>query len=326
MKMLVRKLVEDYYCNIPGIHTSDSGADWIIILNNEADDAIYDSGEELLRYLEDNTETQINIDVGNAYHDLNKVRESYREAKDAAKYRFSSGEKVIYFRDIYPYYDANASLAYDRGDIHELSNAIRIGNYPHTIKKLDEILEQFKKSGGKRDSALILAMEIFGEIMKICAELKISANIESIKYSSMVGDVFLKETLEEIEEYLKQVVSEVCASIHLEVSDKEKSLVHKVQDAIEEHYSEEISLNTLAQKYFVNASYLSRVFKEKTGSTFTGYLFDVRMKAAENLVLHSELKAYEIAEQVGIADPHYFSSCFKKYTGMSLGEYKKFYL
>ena len=101
--MLVRKLVEDYYCNIPGIHTSDSGADWIIILNNEADDAIYDSGEELLRYLEDNTETQINIDVGNAYHDLNKVRESYREAKDAAKYRFSSGEKVIYFRDIYPY-------------------------------------------------------------------------------------------------------------------------------------------------------------------------------------------------------------------------------
>lgn len=326
MKMLVRKLVEDYYCNIPGIHTSDSGADWIIILNNEADDAIYDSGEELLRYLEDNTETQINIDVGNAYHDLNKVRESYREAKDAAKYRFSSGEKVIYFRDIYPYYDANASLAYDWGDIHELSNAIRIGNYPHTIKKLDEILEQFKKSGGKRDSALILAMEIFGEIMKICAELKISANIESIKYSSMVGDVFLKETLEEIEEYLKQVVSEVCASIHLEVSDKEKSLVHKVQDAIEEHYSEEISLNTLAQKYFVNASYLSRVFKEKTGSTFTGYLFDVRMKAAENLVLHSELKAYEIAEQVGIADPHYFSSCFKKYTGMSLGEYKKFYL
>ncbi|MEE1032062.1 MAG: helix-turn-helix domain-containing protein [Ruminococcus sp.] len=82
-------------------------------------------------------------------------------------------------------------------------------------------------------------------------------------------------------------------------------------------------MNALAQNFFVNSSYLSRIFKEKTGNTFTGYLFACRMKAAEQLVMQTDLKAYQIAEKVGISDPHYFSVCFKKHTGMSVSEYKK---
>ena len=75
--------------------------------------------------------------------------------------------------------------------------------------------------------------------------------------------------------------------------------------------------------YYVNSSYRSRGFKEKTGMTFSNYLFELRMKEAESLILRTDLTSYEIAEKVGISDPHYFSSCFKKYTGMSVSEYKK---
>lgn len=324
LKMLIRKLVEDYYSEIQGIYTADSGANWIIILNNESENLMYDSGEKLIQYLEDNTETDIYIDVGNTYRDLGKIGESYREAKDAAKYRFSSGESIIYFRDIYPYYDTETNIGIGKNRIHELGNTVRIGDRAAAEKKLQDIVHNFKKTGGKREQAVILALEIFAEIMKVLTELKIPIHSESLNYSVVVGEVFIKETFEEVEDYLRKSVREACNFTRKEVSDKEKSLVHRVTDTIKEQYAnEEISLNTLAQKYFVNPSYLSRVFKEKTGSTFTGYLFDIRMKEAENLVRCTDMKAYEIAERVGIVDPHYFSSCFKKYTGMSVAEFKK---
>lgn len=325
MKMHTRELVEDYFGDMAGIFVFDSGADWLILLNNESEMAIYEHGDDLKRYLENNTESQVCIGVGNVYTEMEKVRESYQEAKDAIKYRFVSGEEeVIYFRDIYPYYDAESAVSMNEDVLHEFGNAIRISDVTGAETVLDKILEGFKRKGGERDQVMILAVEILAEIMKILSELKAENQSEKLQYSRMIEGIFAKNTFEEIREYLKELVKEACQTIGAQVSDKEKTLVRKVEDYIGEHFSEEeLSLNALAANFYVNASYLSRVFKEKTGNTFTGYLFDVRMKEAEQLILHTDFKAYEIAEKVGISDPHYFSACFKKHTGMSVSEYKR---
>ena len=82
-------------------------------------------------------------------------------------------------------------------------------------------------------------------------------------------------------------------------------------------------MSRIARDMYTNASYLSRVFKEKTGQTFRGYLFKLRMEKAMELLRDTDNKGYEVAEMVGIKDPHYFSVCFKKYTGLSVSDYKK---
>ncbi|MDO4275785.1 MAG: response regulator [Eubacteriales bacterium] len=325
MKMHAAKIVEDYYGDMPGVFVFDSGADWLILLNNESETAVYAHGEDLKKYLENNTESQVCIGVGNVYTEIDKIRESYREAKDALKHRFVSGEEaVICFRDIYPYYDTESAAEMNEEVIHELGNAIRISDADKAEEVLDETLDHLKKAGGERDKVMIFAVEIFAEIMKILSELKVDMQRDLLNYPTVIEGVFSLNTFGEVREYIKKIVRKACVTISSEVSDKEKNLVHKVKDYITNHYFEEdISLNSLAQIYYVNSSYLSRVFKEKTGTTFTGYLFEIRMKEAENLVMTTDLKAYEIAERVGISDSHYFSSCFKKHTGMSVGEYKK---
>ena len=328
MKMHIRKLLEGYFENCPHVFFSDSGADWIIVLNNEAENTMYEAAGDLKHYLEDNTDCRMCIGVGRVYHVLGKLRDSYREAKDAVQYRFVSvQEEAIFFRDIYPWYDAENSSGSNEDAMHDLGNAIRIGNDVGAEAVMNEILLRFRRSGGEREQALILAMEIFAEIMKVLAELKLELKTEQLNYSVMLERVFAQHTFDEIGVYLKQIIRTVCGCTAAEVSDKEKSLVHKVKDYIQEHYcEEEISLNLLAQLHYVNSSYLSRVFKEKTGSTFTGYLFEIRMKKAVELVLRTDLRVYEIAERIGISDPHYFSSCFKKYTGLSVASYKKNFL
>lgn len=324
LKMHVRRIMEDYYAEQSHIYVIDSGADWLILLNNESEDALYSTGEELKNYLENNLDARVWIGVGNVYKELDRLRESYREAKDAIKYYFVSAEEdVICFRDIYPYYDRESASAMNDETLHEFGNAVRICDIHKAESVLDEIFGQFK-NGGERSQVLIAAIQLLAEILKAVSELKTEVHSDNLEYSSVLEQLFAVYSMEEIHSYLKKIVEEACALINSEVSDKEKNLVHRVKDYLTEHYGEEeISLNSLASMFYVNSSYLSRVFKEKTGKTFSSYLFELRMEEAEKLVRHTDLKAYEIAERVGIADPHYFSSCFKKYTGMSVSEFKK---
>ncbi|MBR6155503.1 MAG: helix-turn-helix transcriptional regulator, partial [Lachnospiraceae bacterium] len=59
-----------------------------------------------------------------------------------------------------------------------------------------------------------------------------------------------------------------------------------------------------------------------TGQSFTKYLTDHRIKVAMNLLNTSKKRSSEIAEMVGYPDPHYFSSVFKKQTGMTPSQYR----
>lgn len=62
--------------------------------------------------------------------------------------------------------------------------------------------------------------------------------------------------------------------------------------------------------------------EKETGQTFVEYLTQLRMKKAEMLLKQTDMKGYEIGEQVGIPDPHYFSVLFKKHIGRSMNEYR----
>lgn len=325
IKMYVRKITEDYYGDMPGVFVIDNGSDRLIILNNQSETAIYEKGEELKHYLENNTDAKISIGAGNIYQELAGLRKSYQEARDALKFQFVSEEEtVICYRDVFPYYDTEKTAGLDTGTLHEFGNAVRISDTRKAEEQLESMLVNMKKSGEERDQILIYAMQILTEIMKAVSELKLEKHAKETEYSSMIEKLFRFRSFEEIQSYLRNMVQESCRLIGTEVSDKEKDLVHKVKDYLADHYGDEnISLNALAELFFVNSSYLSRVFKEKTGMTFSSYLFELRMKAAASLVLRSDLKAYEIAEKVGISDPHYFSACFKKFTGMSVSDYRK---
>ena len=72
-------------------------------------------------------------------------------------------------------------------------------------------------------------------------------------------------------------------------------IVSSVQAYISAHYGEQLSLDQLAQQFYLSSSYLSRLFKRETGTTLTTYLQNVRIEAAKNLLRTTALKSYEVA-------------------------------
>ena len=91
---------------------------------------------------------------------------------------------------------------------------------------------------------------------------------------------------------------------------------------IHQHYTEDIHLEDAAGAAYLSPGYLSRIFKAETGYSFKEYIHRLRIQKAQDLVCGTDLKYYEIAEQVGYKDYKYFSAYFSKIAGCSAKEYR----
>lgn len=88
---------------------------------------------------------------------------------------------------------------------------------------------------------------------------------------------------------------------------------------LKEHYAEDLTLESVSERYHFNPSYFSTLFKQHTGSTFSEFLTETRLTQAQRLLADPDcpLKIYQIAEQCGYRDAKYFCRLFRKVTGVS---------
>lgn len=100
------------------------------------------------------------------------------------------------------------------------------------------------------------------------------------------------------------------------------SIVHTVKNYIDQNYRMELSLELLASRVHLSASYLSRLFKNEVGQNLSAYIQNVRIENAKVLLRSTMMKTYEVAEAVGIGDPVYFSKMFKKATGVKPKDFR----
>ncbi|WP_199616637.1 response regulator transcription factor [Paenibacillus alkalitolerans] len=135
----------------------------------------------------------------------------------------------------------------------------------------------------------------------------------------------LMQTVERVKHYLTQrkVQDGIDKS---KPSDSTHRLIRSSLEWIAEQYaSPELTLASIAEKYFVNPNYLSGLFKSETGLTFTQHLTNYRLEAAKQLLRETNLKIYEICEKAGYTDQAYFSRLFKAVEGMTPYEYRESY-
>ena len=98
--------------------------------------------------------------------------------------------------------------------------------------------------------------------------------------------------------------------------------VERVRQYIQEHFCEEISLESIAVACGMSKYYLCHVFKENMGVSVFNYLIWLRMEEARRLLATTTLKVSQVGSRVGYADPNYFITAFKKQEGVTPTEYR----
>ncbi|MFD0680398.1 MULTISPECIES: response regulator transcription factor [unclassified Paenibacillus] len=98
--------------------------------------------------------------------------------------------------------------------------------------------------------------------------------------------------------------------------------VEEAKHYIEDHLAEEVSLEEVADRIGLNASYFSQLFKQSTQETFVQYRTRRRIEKAKKLLAQPHYRITDISGEVGYADHPHFTKTFKKYTGLLPSEFR----
>ena len=101
-----------------------------------------------------------------------------------------------------------------------------------------------------------------------------------------------------------------------------QSVAGKAKNYIDNHYAENISRQSLAERFYVTADHLSHLFNKETGLSIPDYITRVRMNEAKRLLLQGKTVS-EAAQAVGYDNFAYFTTVFKKLEGVTPSEYRK---
>lgn len=115
-------------------------------------------------------------------------------------------------------------------------------------------------------------------------------------------------------EYEDNVIKEI---------DVDNRKIQEVATYIFEHYTENILLEDVADKFDMSKSFLSKRFKTATGFGFKEYIINLRIQNACRLLLETNKSITDIAFECGFNDSNYFGDSFRKIKGISPRKYRK---
>ena len=198
--------------------------------------------------------------------------------------------------------------------------AVRSADFEAAVSFVDEYLERYIYQGPILVSQLrnvgVLLLHNTAIVLK---DLGMSFDdVDRIGIYQKISDIgSVQAFCREFYEFLEIIIKTVAEFSQV------NSMSQKALQYIEDHLSVNgLSLHMVASGLYVSNSYLSRVFKQFSGESITKYIMRKRIEKSMELFDTTDLKVYEVAEKVGMPDAHYFGTCFKKYTGKTVNEYK----
>ncbi len=258
--------------------------------------------------------------VGRAYTGIDKISSAYREIL-----RYLS----TYFLD---WNESGFNLVWvGRGSQpgrEEISAVINVmlasmaqGDLQTTRQKMEEFSTYIRNFS---DTQIRMAcLMILAECRRICREFGWKEE-EVMETGQEEGDerVFRGSSITSLVGWLESSMLTIAERIKEESADEE-DLVGRVKSFVENNYTRKLTLEDVAEAVYVNRSYLSRIYKQKTGENLFSAINRKKIEEAKRQMTEGNRKIWEIAERVGVEDTAYFSKMFKKYTGYSPREYER---
>lgn len=263
----------------------------------------------------------VTIGVSSVCEGIGESTRSFREAKSALKYKLLAGiGKAIYYNDMAG--DSTREIFIPLNLGKRLENSVITGDSSSIPGAVSNLFTALKSIKGVRPS----------EILSKCREelLLIRRNFEDMGVSAKTISAFIERfdnelqglTIDELELQFRAAFTEMANEILKTNTAGIKAIINQIRQYIDNNYEFQITLNTIAEKFYINSSYASRLFKQELSENFIDYLTGKRISEAIKMLLNTEMNVYEISEKIGYGNPKYFSQLFKKHTGMTPREYR----
>jgi two-component system response regulator YesN len=123
---------------------------------------------------------------------------------------------------------------------------------------------------------------------------------------------------------LRKVLAGTFEELCVALQDGQNGIVERAKAYILGHIGEEdITLQDIADHFYLSQYHFSRTFKAKAGETFIRFVIRCKMDYAAQLLADTDLKIYDVCERTGYKSLRHFTKLFKAHTGMQPSAYRQ---
>jgi two-component system, response regulator YesN len=204
-----------------------------------------------------------------------------------------------------------------------LIHLLEAARWEHIEERLQQTFDEMEESYSESQESLL---EVYFTIASAYAFI---AHKNGRQLSDIIGDDYNKmiegipfRTVNQLREWSLRTLNTLKADMDPDTKDSRASLINDIRSFIDQHISDDVSLQSIADHVYLHPVYVSKIYKLETGDNLSSYIQRMRMDKAEHLLKNSQEKIYEIAARLGYQRPHSFNHAFKKHIGMTPQEYR----
>lgn len=273
--------------------------------------------EDITQSMEKIMKLYCSLGVSRVAPNLSGCHDAYIEAMNAISYSKHSVSSVHYIADEERMegIDAEGIL----NIVTEVENLIRGGSEQELAIYLKKLFETIYEKRIPRVKINYLLMQLMASVCKIIYAVADEEEMQELQSNTLLQRIsFLEGSLKESQNKFIEFCLNAREIIGMQRKKSSKVLCERARQIIESDYgSSDLSLVSISNEINVSPNYLSALIKKETGQTFIDLLSQKRIQIAKELLLCTSMKIREISEKCGYSDQHYFSYCFKKYSGVS---------
>ncbi|MBV6713893.1 response regulator transcription factor [Paenibacillus chitinolyticus] len=237
----------------------------------------------------------------------------------------------------YRFYQSPGSCLYEQDFLH------RVAALDLTLKHFNESIEKLEISGlYERLEASVTArlaegcyvepfavkngfIEACYYIIHHLEEMNVEIHELNSRKMMYFKNLERSQNLEECFLHLRGVLEDIQSFAQASRNMNYHTTIQSIVIYMQCNYHEDISLQSVAEQFHLNKSYLSQLFKQQTSENFNTYLAQIRITKAKELLRQPGHNINKVCEATGFTNPSYFGQVFKKIVGMKPSEYSKLY-
>ena len=284
--------------------------------------------EQIKNWVNNNMGLSLSVGVGNVSGSIEKVSLSYRTALDAMQYSVVLGKNVVIDSDKMAETTKEKIAMDDFESIMSttegvLTAAIKDGDRHILRECLDEIfasVNQIVRNDIRQKERVIFLLAFY--LTKILFSLEIQGHEYYGNENSLFAVMNSMTGMNDIRSFMKEFFKQAMKELEKTKQSRNSYLVSQAIKFIDVYQDSSVTLVSVADRLQIHPSYLSKIFKQETGESFSEHLIKNKMNTAKHMLKTTNKKVYEIANSIGYKDVAHFTKLFKKSFGVSPTEYR----
>ncbi|NHN31786.1 helix-turn-helix transcriptional regulator [Paenibacillus agricola] len=264
------------------------------------------------------------IGLGKPYSKVNDVKKSYSDAVTAMQRSSHSDMSIMDAADL----AIEQNYYYSFLDENKVVNALKSGDMELLVTEVKGLIRSNQDRGVSYTYLGALLAELFNTGNRYLTERQVSTHVllTEEEYAALADPNMSPYESADRTQRLFAFYEKIITETVVKPERKAATVISLITSYIENNYAKDLYLESIADEIGLSSKYISRIFKEITGTSITDYISLIRMSKAKELLMHTDLKVGDIAHQIGIDSRTTFLRIFKKHEGISPIDYRNAHL